>query len=83
MDLRDLPVKSLNLNYGCQDVHWNPREGNTWLVSSGLYGYYTSIDHLLASAPNNGSIVLWNLHSRAAKNKIGNTAVYLCAVLTD
>ncbi|XP_065918943.1 GATOR2 complex protein WDR24-like [Dysidea avara] len=53
MDLRDLPIKSLNLNYGCQDVHWNPKE-----------------DHLLASAPNNGSIVLWNLHSRAAKNKI-------------
>ena len=28
MNLRDLPVKSLNLNYGCQDVHWNPKEGN-------------------------------------------------------
>lgn len=30
MNLRDLPVKSLNLNYGCQDVHWNPKEGNTY-----------------------------------------------------
>lgn len=28
LDLRDLPLKSLNLNYGCQDVQWNPKEGN-------------------------------------------------------
>jgi len=27
LDLRDLPPKSLNLNYGCQDVQWNPKEG--------------------------------------------------------
>ena len=33
MNLRDLPVKSLNLNYGCQDVHWNPKEGKRALVS--------------------------------------------------
>lgn len=53
LDLRDLPPKSLNLNYGCQDVQWNPRE-----------------DNLIASAPNTGSIVLWDLNSKAAKNKI-------------
>lgn len=29
LDLRDLPPKSLNLNYGCQDVQWNPREGSS------------------------------------------------------
>ena len=28
LDLRDLPPKSLNLNYGCQDVQWNPKEGS-------------------------------------------------------
>ena len=27
LDLRDLPPKALNLNYGCQDVQWNPKEG--------------------------------------------------------
>ena len=29
------------------------------------------IDNLIASAPNTGSIVLWDLNSKAAKNKIG------------
>ena len=28
-DLRDLPHKQLNLNYSSNDVHWNPKDGET------------------------------------------------------
>ena len=40
-------------------------------------------DHLLASAPNNGSIVLWNLQSKALKNKQGKDLHICCVELTN
>lgn len=39
------------------------------------------IDNLIASAPNTGSIVLWDLNSKAAKNKIGKTVLPLSAYI--
>ena len=39
------------------------------------YGCTHLIDNLIASAPNTGSIVLWDLNSKAAKNKIGKHVV--------
>ena len=42
-----------------------------------VYNICNLTDHLIASAPNTGSIVLWDLNSKAAKNKIGKLTVNL------
>ena len=73
-DLRDLPHKALNLNYSSNDVQWNPKDGTVYSRLKATGCTYTSgcgvvSDAQLASAPTNGSVVLWDINMRT-KNKL-------------
>lgn len=71
IDLRDLPVKQLNLNFSNNDVQWNPKDGKLWLPWC-LHVVITDVftESQLATAPTNGCVILWDINKRT-KSKIG------------
>ena len=73
LNLRDLPHKQLNLNFSNNDVQWNPLDGKyLHIVINCVHktNIFLLSDSQLATAPTNGSVVLWDITKRT-KSKLG------------
>ncbi len=71
-NLRDLPIKQLNLNYSNNDVQFHPKDGQYSLyLSAGsiVSSIVWPTESQLATAPTNGSVVIWDINKRT-KNKL-------------